>query len=96
MAQDVDDESFPYGIVDPLVREQVAHVEEIARMLAIERRDELAREKVGKADDLDFSKAELVFDGRRNGSSLRIIYTARRTGVTSILIRRPSSSTKSW
>jgi hypothetical protein len=64
VAEDVDDESFPQVFADALVREKVADIEQVARMLAVQRRDELASIKVGEADDLDFSETELRFDDR--------------------------------
>ena len=65
MAEDVDDKRLPYFLADALIREKVAHVKEVARMLTIKRCHEFARVKVGEADDLDFREAELLFnDGR--------------------------------
>ena len=66
VAEDVDDEGFPQVVADALVRKQVADVEKIARVLAVERRDKLARIEVGEADDLDFRKTEGCFDGLRD------------------------------
>ena len=57
--------AFAGRSLDALVGEQVPHVEQIARMLAVERRDDLAGIEVGKANDLDFRKAELLFHARR-------------------------------
>ena len=47
-------------------------------MLAVQRRDELACIKIGEADDLDFGKAELRFDGGRYRSQFRLIYAASK------------------
>jgi hypothetical protein len=64
MAEKIDDERASQIIVDPLVRKQVTHIEEIAWMLTIERGDNLAGVEVGKGHDVDFSKAKRVFDRR--------------------------------
>ena len=45
-------------------------------MLAVERRDKLARIEVGETHDLDFGEAELVFDGRGDRYGFRVIDAA--------------------
>ena len=76
MAEDVNDEGFPQASINPLVRQKVADVEQVAGMLPVERRDQLAGIKVGEADHLDFGEAELRFDGPRYRQGFGFIYAA--------------------
>ena len=64
VAQQVDDKGAPQIEIDSFMREEVAHIEKIARMLTIERSDHLPGVEVGKGHDVDFGEAERVFDRR--------------------------------
>ena len=42
----------------------MAYVEQVARMLAVQRGDNLAGVQIGERHDLDFHEPEFLFDGR--------------------------------
>src|SRR5258708_22959430 len=68
-ADQIDDESPSRVVADPLVRQQIANVKKIARVLPIERGHDLAAIEVRKRDDLDFREAEFLLDPRRNAAN---------------------------
>jgi hypothetical protein len=62
-----------------IVRQQVAHDEKIARMLAVERGHDLACIELGEGHDLHFGKAEFVLHGRHHWCHHRIVYWYSRS-----------------
>src|SRR5713101_5909399 len=53
VADHVDDEGVAKIVIDALIREQVADVEQVPWVLAVQRCNQLAGVEVGEADDLD-------------------------------------------
>ena len=68
------------SVVYSFMGEQVPYIEQILRMLAVERSDNLASTKVSEADDRHFGESEFFLH-------------PRSTGVTSTLICASSSRT---
>ena len=58
------------AIVDALVGEQIADVEQVARMLAVEGGDDLAGIEIGEGEHLHLGKAEGGLDGGRDAAQL--------------------------
>src|ERR1700733_11812441 len=65
MAKKIDYECFTHLVVYTFLGEQIPHIEQIARMLAIERSYNLAGVQVCETDDRYFRKPELFLDARR-------------------------------
>jgi hypothetical protein len=68
------------AIVDAFAGKQIANIEQIARVLAVERRNNLARVQIGKRDNLDFSEPECIFDGRHYAAQFGIKNAAPQDG----------------
>jgi hypothetical protein len=62
MAEEVYDEGRAQIVADAFVPQQIADIEQIARMLAIEGGDDLSGVEIGRRDHLDFGESEFVFD----------------------------------
>ena len=60
MAQKIDDERLAQSVVYSFMGEQAPNVEEIARMLAIKRRNNLAGVKVCETYDLAFRQNRIL------------------------------------
>ena len=80
VAEQVNDEGLAQIVSDALVGEQVAHIEEIAGMLAVQRRDDLARIKVGEDTTAGLGKSEFRFDGRLDRCHVGFEDTAAQNG----------------
>ena len=76
MAQQVDDEGLAQRVVDAFICQQVAHVEQVARVLAVERRHDLAGVEIRKVDERHFGEPELLFDLGRDALDCGLIDTA--------------------
>src|SRR5258708_13405031 len=72
MADEIDDESAPQVVADALIRQKIADVKKIARMLAVKGGDDFSRVEVGKRDDLCLCKTKALLDVRKHGSHLGI------------------------
>src|SRR5579864_2772429 len=66
MAKKIDDECFTHLVVNTFLGEQIPHIEQVARMLTIERSYNLAAVQVWETDDRHFRKPESFLDARRN------------------------------
>ena len=73
VTDDVDKECAPQLVAYTFVRQEIAHVEKIARVLAVERRDDLARIEIFEGHDLHLGKAKGVFDCWHNALHGRIV-----------------------
>lgn len=58
MAQKIDDEGHADVFCDTLVREQLANIEEVARMLPVQRGQDLASIQIGEGSYLQLGKAQ--------------------------------------
>ena len=76
MAHQIDDKGGAELAVDAFVRQQIMDVEQVARMLAVERRHQLAGEHVRKRHHLNGGKAELLLDRIRDRLLLRLEHAA--------------------
>src|SRR5216684_1503402 len=74
VAEQVHDKSATQGIVYSLACEKIPHVEEVARMLTIERSDDLAGIEIGKRHDARLSETERIFHCWRDGTQFRFIH----------------------
>jgi hypothetical protein len=63
-------------LIDPFVREKVSDIEQVARMLAVERSDHLSCIEVGEGDDRHFRKSKCLLDRAGNGPLFRLIDAA--------------------
>src|SRR5208283_3923917 len=75
MAQKIDDERLAQSVVYSFMGEQAPNVEEIARMLAIKRRNNLAGVKVCETYDRHVGKTEFFFHAGRYRPDRRLIHT---------------------
>ena len=74
VADQVDDEGGAQPLVDAFARQQLAHIEQVARMLPVERRDQLAGEQIGERHHPHRGEAELPFDDRRHRALLGLVH----------------------
>src|SRR5258707_11494859 len=65
MAENINDEGLAQIVVNSFMREQVTHIEQVPRMLPVERGHDLAGVKISEADDGHFSEPEFFLDARR-------------------------------
>src|ERR1700746_2595212 len=65
MAKKRDYEVFTHLVVNTFLGEQIPHIKQVARMLAIERSYNLAAVQVWETDDKHFCKPELFLDAPR-------------------------------
>src|SRR5271165_3736208 len=75
MAQKIDDERLAQSVVYSFMGEQAPNVEEIARMMAIKRRNNLAGVKVCETYDRHFGKTEFFLHAGRYRPDRRRIHT---------------------
>jgi hypothetical protein len=88
MAEKVNDEGFAQIVVNSFMREQVAHIEEVPRMLAIERGHDLAGVEVSEADDGHFGEPEFFLHARRYRNDGGIVHaTAQYRGDLDLDLR---------
>src|ERR1700752_169508 len=69
----IDDESAAQGIVNAFVFIKVSGIEKVARVLAVERRDDLPGVEVGEGENRDFGEAKLLLYFFGNASCLGVI-----------------------
>ena len=80
VADEVDEECAPQFVTYTFIRQQVSHVEQVTRVLAIQRRHDLSRIEVGEGNNLHFGEAECVFDCRHNTHDYGIVDCAAQDG----------------
>lgn len=72
VADEVHEKRLSQVVVHSFVLEQLVNVEQIARVLAIECRDDLAAKEIGEGKDVDFGEPVVLFDRRRYASALGV------------------------
>lgn len=80
MADEIDDKSAPQVVADALIRQKIADVKKIARMLAVKGGDDFSCVKIGKRDDLCLRKTKGLLDVRTYGSHFGIEDAAAKNG----------------
>lgn len=80
MADEIDDESASQVVAYALIRQKIADVKKIARVLAVKGGDDFSRVEVGKRDDLCLRKAKALLDVRKHGSHFGIEDAATKDG----------------
>ncbi len=67
-------------VIDALIGKKISDVEEVARMLAIQRRNQLASVEIGKRNEPHLSEAQGVFDRLSHAAPVGGKYAATQDG----------------